>query len=262
MGLNPTSMMKPALSVRRCGIRLFAHSLGFILMGLLLLKGIPSLGAEPPSLPIQVAESPLTQLQKLQAQQSLGGSDPTTLLQMANLYFEIGEDVYQEEDLKRQAFEKGSRLAQRVLDRQENNAEAHFLYAANLGGTAQISGVIASAFTVNTLKTHVQRALELDPNHAPALHMMGRLLEELPWFLGGDPEMAITYLVRATKAKPDYTRARLDLAKAYIKRQNSHAAREELLYIVREHSGSSAPETWPHNHQEAQRLLDSLHASP
>lgn len=255
-------MMKPALPVRRCGLRLFAHRLGLMLIGLLLLKGIPALGAEPPSLPIQISESPLTQLQKLQAQQNQDSSDPTTLLRMADLYFEIGEDIYQEEDQKRQAFENGSRLARRVLDMQENNAEAHFLYAANLGGAAQISGVIASALTVNTLKTHARRALELNPNHAPALHMMGMMLEELPWFLGGDPEMAITYLVRATKAKSDYTRARLDLAKAYIKRQNPRAAREELLHIVREHSGSPAPASRQHNHQEAQRLLDSLHVYP
>ena len=254
--------MEPALPVRRCGIRLFAHSLGLMLIGLLLLKGIPALGAEPPSLPIQVSESPLIQLQKLQAQHNLDSSDPTTLLQMSDLYFEIGEDIYQEEDQKRQAFENGSRLAKQVLDMEENNAEAHFLYAANLGGAAQISGVIASALTVNTLKTHAQRALELNPKHAPALHMMGMLLEELPWFLGGDPKMALTYLVRATKAKPDYTRARLDLAKAYIKRQNLPAAREELLLIVREPSGSPASLSRQRNLQEAQMLLDSLQAYP
>jgi len=260
--LNTTWMMEPGLPVRRCSLRLFAHSLGLMLIGLLLLKGIPGLGAEPVPLNIDPSESPLTQLQKLQGQQNQDSSDPTTLLRMSDLYFEIGEDIYQEENQKRQAFENGSRLAQRVLDMQENNAEAHFLYAANLGGAAQISGVIASALTVNTLKTHVQRALELNPNHAPALHMMGMLLEELPWFLGGDPEMAITYLVRATKAKPDYTRARLDLAKAYIKRQNLPAAREELLHIVREPSGSPAPASRQDNHQEAQILLDSLHVYP
>ncbi|MDR4494876.1 MAG: tetratricopeptide repeat protein [Nitrospirales bacterium] len=108
----------------------------------------------------------------------------------------------------------------------------------------------------------MQRALELNPRHAPSLHMMGMMLEELPWFLGGDPEMAITYLVRATKAKPDYTRARLDLAKTYIKRHNIRAAREELRYIIREHSESPAAPSWQPHHQEAQRLLDSLPKQP
>jgi tetratricopeptide (TPR) repeat protein len=177
---------------------------------------------------------------------------------MADLYFEIGEDIYQEEDQKRQAFDKGSRLARRVLDMQEHNAEAHFLYAANLGGAAQISGVIASALTVNTLKTHARRALELNPDHAPALHMMGMMLEELPWFLGGDKDMAITYLVRATEVKPDYTRARLDLAKIYMKRQNHRAARTELLKIVAASPASPSSESRRQEHQEARKLLDSI----
>jgi hypothetical protein len=52
---------------------------------------------------------------------------------------------------------------------------------------------MASALTVSELKAHVRRALELKQDYAPALHMMGMMLEELPWFLGGDREGALTY---------------------------------------------------------------------
>lgn len=238
--------------------RLSSHLFWCVLVGLLLVRGIQGVGAEPVPVNLDPSESALTQLQTLLSQRSQDSSDPTTLLRMSDLYFEIGEDIYQEEDQKRQAFEKGSRLARRVLDLQENNAEAHFLYAANLGGAAQISGVIASALTVNTLKTHARRALELNPNHAPSLHMMGMMLEELPWVLGGDKEMAITYLVRATEVKPDYTRARLDLAKMYMKRQNYRAARTELLKIVAASPASPSSESGQQEHQEARKLLDSI----
>jgi len=238
--------------------RLSSHLFWYVLVGLLLVRGMQGVGAEPVPVNLDPSESPLTQLQTLLSQGSQDSSDPTTLLRMADLYFEIGEDIYQEENQKRQAFEKGSSLARRVLDMQENNAEAHFLYAANLGGAAQISGVIASALTVNTLKTHARRALELNPNHAPSLHMMGMMLEELPWVLGGDKEMAITYLVRATEVKSDYTRARFDLAKMYIKRQNYRAARTELLKIINEGSASPLTKSRQQDQREAQKLLDSL----
>jgi TPR repeat protein len=77
---------------------------------------------------------------------------------------------------------------------------------------------MASALTVSELKAHVRRALEMKQDHAPALHMMGMMLEELPWFLGSDREGALNYLKRAVAVDPGYTHARLDLAKAYIKR--------------------------------------------
>ena len=238
---------------------LLFFTFGCVLVGLLLFKGIQGSWAESGPLKTDPPQSPLTQLQRLLAEGSQKSSDPAILLQLADLYLEIGQEIYQDESRKRQAFDEGARLARRALDSEEDNAEAHYLYAANLGSSAQIEGVMASALTVNTLKTHVRRALELNPRHAPALHMMGMMLEELPWFLGGDPDMAITYLIQATEVKPDYTRARLDLAKTYIKRQNYRAAREELRHIIDEPARSPALESrQQNNQQEAQILLDAL----
>ncbi|MEO8327328.1 MAG: tetratricopeptide repeat protein [Nitrospirota bacterium] len=250
--------MVPDNSFTRCLSLLFSKTFGCVLVGLLLFKGIQGGWAEPGSLTTDPSKSPLTQLQRLQAEGSQDSSDPAMLLQLADLYLEIGQEIYQDESRKRQAFDEGARLARRALDIEKDNAEAHYLYAANLGSSAQIEGVMASALTVNTLKTHVRRALELHPRHAPALHMMGMMLEELPWFLGGDPDMAITYLIQATEVKPHDTRARLDLAKTYIKRQNHRAAREELRHILDEPFEASASGSWQHHHQEAQILLDAL----
>jgi len=249
-------------SFRRRLSRLIFKTFGCVLVGLLLFKGIQGVWAEPGSLSTEPSKSPLTQLQTLQSQGSQDSSDPATLLQLADLYLQIGQDIYQDENQKRQAFDEGARLARRVLDMEEHNAEAHYLYAANLGSSAQTSGVMASAFTVTTLKTHVRRALELRPDHAPALHMMGMMLEELPWFLGGDKDMAITYLVRALEAKPDYTGARLDLAKIYIKRKNQTAARAELLKIINTDPPSPSSESRQQDQREANKLLNSLIIQP
>ena len=178
-----------------------------MLLGLLVFPGPGMvLGEEKPPLS-QTPVSPLTELHAILAEHGQDPSDNATRLRLANLYLENGQDIHQEEDLKRQAFEEGARLAQQVLETEETNAEAHYLYAANRGSAAQLSGIMASAMTVGTLKTHVRQALELNPRHAQALHMMGMMMEELPWFLGGNPEMALSHLIKAIEVKPDYMRA-------------------------------------------------------
>ena len=248
--------------MRRGRLHLFSLLWGYGLIGCLVGNGIPGLWAQslPPA--TDHATSALTQLHKLLAEGSQNSTDPATLLQLSRLYLEIGQDLYQDENRKHRAFEEGARLAKQVLDKEEANAEAHYLYAANLGSAAQLSGIMASAATVSTLKTHVQRALELNPEHAPALHMKGMMLEELPWFLGGDKDEAIAYLVRATKANPEYTRARLDLAKIYITRQNYDAAQAELMTILNTRSLSSSSEVRTPDQQEAQELLNTLPIHP
>ena len=248
--------MVPDTSWTRCLCRILSQTFGYIVIGLLLFEGIQGVWAE--ALPPDPSQSPLTQLERIQSQGGQDSSDPATLLRLADLYLEIGQDIYQDKNQKRQAFDEGARLARKALDMEDNNAEAHYLYAANLGSSAQIKGVTASALTVNTLKTHVRRALELNPDHAPALHMMGMMLEELPWFLGGDKDKAITYLVRATEVKPDYTRARLDLARIYMKRQNPSAARAELLNILHERPPSPVSESWKQDQREAKNLFEAL----
>ena len=115
---------------------------------------------------------------------------------------------------------------------------------------------MASALTISDIKAHVRRALELKPNHAPALHMMGMMLEELPWFLGGDAEGAIIYLQRSIAADPQDIHARLDLAKTYIKRRNTNAVRTELTTILS--SDTSTDESNQRHREEARRLLRSL----
>ena len=180
--------------------------------------------ASPQSVPAE-----LDTLVKARADQS---SDPRLLITMSRLYLAAAQDLYTDAAQRRVAYEEGARIAQRALELQEANADAHYLYAANLGSAAQLKGLTASALTVRELKAHVARALELQKDHAQALHMMGRMLDELPWILGGDADAALGYLQRAVQADPRYEHARLDLAKAYLKRQEVEAARRELRTLL------------------------------
>ena len=181
--------------------------------------------------------------------------DPAVLVKLANLYLNLGDDISTDVEKRRTTYEAGASIAKRALELQDANAEAHYLYAANLGSAAQLKGLMASAVTIQDLKYHVKRALEIHKDHAPSLHMMGMMLEELPWVMGGDSRAALGYLQRAVAVNPAYTHARLDLARAYLRRKNAASARRELHIIV-EASITPSEQNW--HEKEARALLNSL----
>jgi len=184
---------------------------------------------------VTAADYPASLELELQSALELGvrdSTDPYLLTKVASLYLDLGDDLYQEKEKRLAAYEEGAQFARRALELQEVSAEAHFLYAANLGSAAQLKGLMASAMVVQTLKRHVHRTLELKSDHAPALHMMGAMLEQLPWFLGGNGKAALESMKRAVGTDPNYAHARLDLAKMYLKRHDSESAKQELRLLV------------------------------
>ena len=208
-------------------------------------------GAEGP-------ESIEREIQDLQTNNKRWSSDPLALTYLAGLYLDLGNERGREEARRIAAFEEGARLAHQAIELRENLANAHFYYAANLGSAAQLKGLVASALNIFELKAHVRRTLELQADHAPALHMMGMMLEELPWFLGGDSDEAVGYLEKAVASKKDYMQARLDLAKLYLKREMKDEAIQQLRVVVRQRP-SSKIQAWAERYRpEAKELLQQI----
>ncbi|WHZ15339.1 MAG: hypothetical protein OJF52_002182 [Nitrospira sp.] len=228
-----------------------------MILGAVLLCGLTTLLSPQASHSLSDAAALERKLQTALAENAQHRSDPAILTKLADLYLDLGDE--QIDAVKRRAaYEEGAKYAGQALAIQERNAQAHYLYAANLGSAAQLKGVMTSAMTVAELKTHVRRALELQPDHPPALHMMGMMLDELPWLLGGDAAAALTYLQRATATDPSYVHARLDLARAYIKRRAFDDARRELGIILEAPISSLSSDSARRHREEAATLLDSL----
>jgi tetratricopeptide (TPR) repeat protein len=213
------------------------------------------------------AESPTTadglrhQLQVLLSQRHEHSSDPEFLSQLANLYLDLGEDVTTAVSERQAAYAEGASVALQALSLREKSAQAHFLYAANIGSAAELKGMVASALTIRELKHHVSRALELCPHYAPALHMMGMMLEELPWFLGGDAKSALTYLREAVISDPHDCHARLDLAKAHLKRKDQKSALQELDTILQQAQQRDLSASDKRHREEALQLRAFLNNS-
>lgn len=154
------------------------------------------------------------------------------ILKLAALYLDLGYGFYNDPSQKILAFREGARLAKKSLVLREDSVRAHFLYAANLGSAAELEGLVASVFIVQELKRHVERVLDLDDTYAPAHHMLGRMYEELPWFLGGDQDAARDHLSQAVKLNPQYAPARLDWARWLLKHGGRDEARRELRSVI------------------------------
>jgi hypothetical protein len=210
------------------------------------------------SIPRNYPQSLESDLQRLLSVAQRGSSDPTLLLQLAELYMNLGDDLYTDNDRRRSAYEEGAKAAGKAMELQDSNAQAHFLYAANLVSAEQIKGLAHAAITLKELKQHVARAIELDTNHAQALQMMGGLLMELPWFLGGDEKLAQDYLERAIAADGNFTNARILLAKLRMKQDRFDEAKKQLEAVVNATS-PHYPYTWARKFKpEAERQLKEL----
>jgi tetratricopeptide (TPR) repeat protein len=159
-------------------------------------------------------------------------------------------------------YELGAQAAERAIALDDGNAQAHFLLAAHRGQIARRRLVAPSV--VAELEAHLLRALALNPRHARALHMMGRLLQDTPWLLrpylkGGRADVE-RFLVAAVEADPNFPQGRLDLAEHYRSRGQIARARAQGQAVI-DMTHPTNPRTWRETHRPAaEALLKKLSA--
>lgn len=214
--------------------------------------------AQRDSLPDGYPETLQHDLDQLLRKQKEDPENVDLLVELGHVYFNMGDDLFTDDQKRLAAHEKGKQVAEKALELDDSNPEAHFVYAINLGSAAQIKGITAGALHLDEIFEHVKRTLDLQPDHAPALQMMGGLLAELPWFAGGDEQKAKQYLVDAIRVDGNYTKARLYLAKLYLKDGKTTSAYEQLQAVIQADS-PHYPFTWKREYRpQAEELLLSI----
>ena len=125
-------------------------------------------------------------------------------------------------------YQLGRTAAERAVVLDQNDAEALFLLAAHRGQIASLQKDLGGLLVPQELERLLSRALALNPRHARALHMMGVLLERTPaplrLLLKGSARDAEKYLVAAIESDPNFSEARLDLARYYASRRQTGAS--------------------------------------
>jgi tetratricopeptide (TPR) repeat protein len=199
-----------------------------------------------------------SELQALLSRMGEGKPSPELLVQLSSTYFDYADDWLKDETKRIEAYEAGAKAAKQAYEIDDSNADAHFFYAVNLGSAALLKSVVNVVMVVKEVKHCVLHAIELNPKHAPSLQMMGGLLIELPWFLGGDEKQGQAYLERAIAADGNYTKARILVAKLYRKQGRIADAAAQLDAVLR----ADRPHyryTWERTYKpEAERLLKEL----
>jgi tetratricopeptide (TPR) repeat protein len=160
-------------------------------------------------------------------------------------------------------FALGEKAAERATTLDGKDAHGWFLLAANSGKAARRRPIYeVSPLIVQQLEEHLLKALELEPRHARALHMLGMLLRDTPailrWTLKGSRKDVTRHLVAATKADPSYAQARLDLAQHYKKEGLAAEARTQAQAVL-DMKEPAKPRRWREKYRPAAAaLLESL----
>jgi FimV-like protein len=167
----------------------------------------------------------------------------------------------------------GERYARAAVGANPNDPENHFHLARALGRAALTQGPRGRVKYAKEIRVEALKALELDPKHPGALHVLGvwnaevmRLNGVERFFaknvLGGgilgtaNWKDAVSYMERAVAVDPDRLTHRLDLAKVYIDVKDKTKAREQLEYILAATAQTDVND--PAYKREARALLEKL----
>lgn len=169
-------------------------------------------------------------------------------------------------------YRRGERYARRAVAANPRDAEGHFHLARAIGLAALSLGIRDRVKYAEEVRAAALRALEIDPKHPGALHVMGMWNAEVmrltgfersfaKAFLGGRVfgaaswADAIRYMEAAVAVDPERLTHHLDLARIYRDRGENAKAREHYAAVLR---GRTTELSDPQYRKAAERELAAL----
>jgi len=144
-------------------------------------------------------------------------------------------------------YAEGLELAQRAVNVNAQGADGHFMVAVATGRVALTKGARERVRYAGVVRESALRAIELNPRHAGAMHVMGRWnaeIERLPGvtkffaktFLGASVfnqaswENAFSYFEQSIALEPDNIYHHLDMAEAL---RDAHREQDAIPHLER-----------------------------
>jgi tetratricopeptide (TPR) repeat protein len=207
-------------------------------------------------------------LSRLSGLRSTHGDQVEILWRLSFTRVDIGKTV-DSDGAAEQHYREALKLAEAALTVDASNAHAHLARAVAEGRLALGAGTQERVQRSRAVKTHADRAIEIDPNLPGAFHVRGRwnrevadlnLLERtvVRTVYGGLPDASFEQAVRDFERAIELENVRfhhLELAKTYLKMDRPAEARAQLQTVI----DLPAQEPFDQRYkEEAQRLLDEL----
>src|SRR6478609_1838207 len=169
-------------------------------------------------------------------------------------------------------YAKAEVWARRAVLADANGADGHFALAQAIGRASLTMGKKERVKRAKEIRDEALKAVELDPRHDGAYHVLGRWNAEImrlsgiqrffaKSFLGGEVfnqaswANGFQYMEKAVQLRPDYIYHHLDLAEMYIDEERYADARSQLDLVM---TLPVIDAMDPHYKTEAQRLLTSI----
>lgn len=200
----------------------------------------------------------------------LESSNYEAMWKLARGYVDKGEVSEVKEDEK-SYYLKAEELARRCVSLYPNSAEGHFYLSVAVGRVALFEGGKKKIELSKEVKQEALKAIELDPDHDGAYHVLARWNREianLNWFLkavakvvyGGVPkgatnENAIKYFKKAIQIKPEHINHHLELGRTYLMMGEKKMAEKEFQEALKL---PVADKDDPDHKREARELLKEL----
>lgn len=142
-------------------------------------------------------------------------------------------------------FEGWIGLAEEAVALNPEGGDGHFWLGALLGLYGNDKGLFKALGMLPRIKEELNASLSLDPTlegYGPD-RAVGRMLQRLPWFKGGDNDTAVVHLERAVNRAPQHPLNHLFLADSYKKIGRREDARKVLrAFLAMPPSAEFAPE--------------------
>jgi tetratricopeptide (TPR) repeat protein len=194
-------------------------------------------------------------LKTLRRISALDHDDYEAAWRTARLDYTLGDKSADDAERER-AFLDGIEAGETATKAQAGRPEGHFWLGANLGGYAQLKGVLYGITSAEKMRKEMETVIRLDESFqgGSAYLALGQLDTELPPMLGGDPVRAVATLEKGLRYGANNSLMHLRLAEAYLAARRKDDARREVNYILK---AKPDPEYLP-EHKEALKGAQEL----
>jgi tetratricopeptide (TPR) repeat protein len=161
------------------------------------------------------------------------------------------------DDEKLAAYHQGLELAQKAVEIDDSNADAHFAVFAHTGRVLWVSSPVPNPWKLYRLRKSLDRTLELNPDHADALSARGHMYRQTPRLLGGDIQKAEADLTRSIALDDGMVAARIELARIYA----DSGRRQEAIALLEQARAMAIDKRSASQQAESEALLRQVKAA-